>query len=110
LIKEPGLYTLMGLTLVVRGESAGPDSGAPESGAAFQAELPLVLRSPLPGEGGPLLARQRFLGYTEFITVCDRLGVAALIGVGPGKADVLVRREGERGENAGFFTVLITLG
>jgi tRNA(Ile)-lysidine synthase len=105
LIKEPGIYKLEGLRFRV----SAPEAGAFPGAEGFYARLPLVLRPrrredrifhPEGGRSGG--ARDQ----GGAITAEDSGGAAAFIG--PGKAGVLVRREGDRGGNGGgmfFFTV-----
>jgi tRNA(Ile)-lysidine synthase len=120
LITAPGRYALFGLTITVGAEaSIGAESaGALERAAPGKAKnsvicagLPLALRSRLPADARafPALAKRRFLEYTGFITVCDRRGAAAVVGIGADTADVVARRD-EPGKNTGGIFVMVCLG
>jgi tRNA(Ile)-lysidine synthase len=128
LIEKRGAYSLAGALFFVGVDptgSGGEDETAPYP--SFDACLPLILRSPLPGDwdsfkpsansscadsnranssradsnraNSSWLARRRVLGYTELISACDCHGIAAIIGVCSGRAEIAARREGSSFES-----------
>jgi hypothetical protein len=88
-------------------ESCGETGTEP----GFFAELPLIFRPSYRddriGTGPKALARRRFSGYTDIITVEDTAGAAAFIGLDRGTAVVLARREaaGDTGLNRSFVII-----
>jgi tRNA(Ile)-lysidine synthase len=114
-IPGPGVYTLDGLRLELRGAGRPEEAG----GEGFFAELPLVLRPPLPADyieregrrfrASKALDRRRSSGYTSIISAEDPRGIAAFIGLCREKAAVLQRREETRAGGTGsplpFFIV-----
>jgi tRNA(Ile)-lysidine synthase len=112
LITEPGRYPLKGLVFVVGAGAVGEAGTEGGRGPAFQAELPCALRSRLPADHTAFhaLARSWFLEYTEIITACDGWGVAALIGIRSGTAEIAARREETPGKKgAGGRSVAVRI-
>jgi hypothetical protein len=118
LIKEPGVYTLKGLSIEVR-PALSQNPGAKNT---FAAELPLVFRKSLGDDYILYRGRKRRPAgtvngqepgeYGDMITAEDTKGNAAFIGLSRKGPSILLSREERNGESAesGFSFSIMTTG
>ena len=106
LIKEPGKYKLKGLIVEALSGTGVQDRagffGAPNG--AFYAQMPLVLR---PRHKEDRIREAAVSGAGQVFTAEDSAGPAAFIGMKKGRAEVLLRREGEQ-YAPGIFLITIS--